>query len=160
MMIGACLVLHLNGIDKAWGPHTVDHFASYYNTKLPRFNSRFWNPGAEGVDSFTINWHGENNWLCPPIYLIPHVIHHAQKCAASGTLVVPEWPSAPFWPKLFPEVGRPAKFFKDVQVLTPVEFTIFPGRRGSSLFKGPPNTNIMALRLVFPQVMETCPKGR
>ena len=32
-------------IDKEWGPHTIDIFASFWNAKLPRFNSRFWNPG-------------------------------------------------------------------------------------------------------------------
>jgi len=34
---------------------TIDRFASYYNTQLPRFNSRFWNPSSEGVDAFTSN---------------------------------------------------------------------------------------------------------
>ncbi len=28
-----------------WGPHTIDRFASYYNKKINRFDSRFWNPG-------------------------------------------------------------------------------------------------------------------
>ncbi len=32
-----------------WGPFTVDRFASNKNSKLPRFNSRFWNPGSEQV---------------------------------------------------------------------------------------------------------------
>ena len=26
-------------LDQRWGPHTIDRFASYYNTQLPRFNS-------------------------------------------------------------------------------------------------------------------------
>ena len=83
-------------LDDAWGPHTVDRFASHYNTHLPRFNSRFWNPGSEAVDAFTSNWCDENNWICPPVYLVPRVIQHARKCKACGTLLVPEWPSAPF----------------------------------------------------------------
>ena len=28
-------------VNELWGPHTVDRFASHYNTQLPRFNSRF-----------------------------------------------------------------------------------------------------------------------
>ncbi|XP_033640406.1 uncharacterized protein LOC117300733 [Asterias rubens] len=32
-------------INDAWGPFTVDCFACFYNSKLPRFFSRFWNPG-------------------------------------------------------------------------------------------------------------------
>ena len=34
-------------LDRRWGPHTVDRFACCYNAKLPRFNSRFFQPGAE-----------------------------------------------------------------------------------------------------------------
>ena len=42
-------------IDKAWGPHTVDRFASFQNCQLPRCNSHFWNPGSVAVDAFTVN---------------------------------------------------------------------------------------------------------
>ena len=38
------------------GPFAVDRFATWYNTKCVRFNSRFWNPGSESVDAFTENW--------------------------------------------------------------------------------------------------------
>ena len=57
-----------------WGPHTIDRFANYLNTKLPRFNSRYWNPGSESIDSFICDWEHENNYLCPPIPLIPRVL--------------------------------------------------------------------------------------
>ncbi|CAC5416181.1 unnamed protein product [Mytilus coruscus] len=43
-------------VDDMWGPHTVDRFASNLNKKLPRCNSKFWNPGVEAVDAFTQNW--------------------------------------------------------------------------------------------------------
>ena len=81
-----------------WGPCTIDRFASYYNTQLPRFNSRYYNPGSEAVDAFTCDWGSEMNWWCPPIYLIPRILRHAQNCQCRGILVVPHWPSAPFWP--------------------------------------------------------------
>ena len=135
-------------LDEHWGPHTVDRFASYYNTKLPRFNSRFWNPGSEAVDAFTCDWSEDNNWLCPPIYLIPRVIQHARNCRARGTLIVPEWLSAPFWPMLFPG-GEPAPFILMIRILTASEFEITPGRLGSSLFKGIPNTNLLAICFQF-----------
>ena len=41
--------------------------------------------------------------------LVPRVIRHAQACGAVGTLVVPCWLSAPFWPILCPD----GKFFDD-----------------------------------------------
>ena len=48
-------------LDSIWGPHTVDCFGSPYNKKIQRFHSRFWSPGCEAVDTFTVNWANEVN---------------------------------------------------------------------------------------------------
>ena len=37
-------------LDMKWGPQTMDRFASQYNTKCKRFNSRFWVPGTQGIN--------------------------------------------------------------------------------------------------------------
>ena len=136
-------------LNALWGPHDVDRFANYHNRQLERFNSRFWNPQSEAVDAFTVNWHGENNWWCPPVTIVPRVIQHACKTKAEGTLIVPQWPSAPFWPMLFPAANTTAKFVVDVCQLPDVEWLLLPGRSGKTLFSGPPNTNILALRMKF-----------
>ena len=57
MMIGA----YIQHCLKSWtrsGAHTLSTalLVTYANTQLPRFNSRFWNPGSEGVDTFTCDW--------------------------------------------------------------------------------------------------------
>ena len=39
-MTGAFGGTHLKASDLLWGPHSIDHFADYSNTKLLRFNSR------------------------------------------------------------------------------------------------------------------------
>ena len=70
-----------------WGPCTIDRFASYYDMQLPRFNSRYCNPGAEAVDAFTCDWSSEMNWWCPPVFLIPRVLRHAQNCQCKEILV-------------------------------------------------------------------------
>ena len=41
--------------DEVWGPLAVDRFANFQNFQLSRFNSRYWNPGSEAVDAFTVN---------------------------------------------------------------------------------------------------------
>ena len=46
-------------------------------------------PSSEGVDAFSVDWAGENNWLVPPVYLIGHTIFHLEACGARGVLVVP-----------------------------------------------------------------------
>ena len=137
-----------------WGPHTVDRFADFHNRQLPRFNSRCWNPGTEAVDAFTVHWGQDNNWWCPPVALIPRVIGHARGCEAAGTLIVPYWPSGPFWPLVHPSAGSFAEFVTERRELPLSELLILPGLSGSSLFHGEmPNTKVLALRCNFPRNM-------
>ena len=88
-------------MDKIWGPHTIDWFASNLNKKIDRYNAKFWNPDVEAVDAFSQNWEKEVNWLVPPIYLVCTVMKHLIHCRARGTLIVPRWPSSPFWTMIF-----------------------------------------------------------
>ena len=76
-------------LDELCGPHSVDRFADHVNAQM-WFNSRFWMPGLEAVDTFTCDWSMENNWWCPPIYLVPRVVTHAQNTKARGTLIIPK----------------------------------------------------------------------
>ena len=131
------------------GPHTVDRFANCFNTQLPRFNLRFWNPGLEAVDTFTCNWEGENNWWCPPVYLVPRALRHIQETAAVGTLVVPKWPSAVYWPMLFPNKDERLPGIVETMTIDKSEVVICPGRSGVNLFKGTPKTDLLAIRLDF-----------
>jgi hypothetical protein len=88
-------------VNSMYGPHTVDRFANDYNTKLPRFNSLYWTPTSENVDAFMKDWSSENNWLVPPVVMIPKAINHLVECQSQDTLVAPFWPSIPFYPMIF-----------------------------------------------------------
>ena len=136
-------------IDARWGPHTVDRFADGYNRQLERFNSRYWSPGTEAVDTFTCDWGLDNNWWCPPLYLIPRLIRHAEATKAQGTLIIPQWPSAPFWPLLFPGGAQPAKCVQQILELPRRAALFLPGQMGDSVFKGTPNVAVLALQLKF-----------
>ena len=91
------LLVFFQSINDHWGPHTVDRFACSYNSKLPRFNSQFFQPGCEAVDAFSQDWGYDNNWLCPPVRLIVRVLKHMEACLARGTLILPVWKSSFFW---------------------------------------------------------------
>lgn len=78
-----------NSYEKLWGMHTVDRFATHYNKKCERFNSKYWCPGTEAVDAFTQVWVSENNWLVPPPSYIPRVINKMIAERATGTLIIP-----------------------------------------------------------------------
>ena len=120
-----------------------------HNHQVQRFNSRYWSPGSEAVDTFTCNWNGEINWWCPSPFLIPRLLRHAQATRAAGTLVAPQWYSAPYWPLLFSDGQHPAEFIKEAVILLAWESLILPGTLGSSLFRGIPNTELWALWLDF-----------
>ena len=62
-------------LELLWGPHDADRFAYDYNAKCTYFDSKFWCPGTSGIDAFTVNWEGKNNWLVSPPTLIPKVIN-------------------------------------------------------------------------------------
>ena len=76
-----------------WGQHTIDCFANFYNTKIERFFSRFWNPGTAGVDAFFQSWQNENCLLVPTVTLVCETLKHMDTDSAVGTLVIPDWPS-------------------------------------------------------------------
>ena len=97
----------MNGL---WGPYDIDRFASYKNRKLERYNSRFLDFESEATDTFTQSWNADNNWLVPPINLVWRTIFHTLECKGRGTLIVPKWPSAAFWPILFDKFGKKQPF--------------------------------------------------
>ncbi len=90
-------------IDSAFGPHTCDCFADSNNPLLPKFYSRFYQPGCSAVNAFAQDWSQVVNWLVPPVALVGPAIIHLLRSKSKGTLLTPWWPSASFWPLLFPE---------------------------------------------------------
>ena len=81
-----------------------------------------------------------------------------ESCKAKGTLVVPEWKSAPFWPLLC-SFDRPLlfqDFVKDFCCLPKPRDMFIPGGGSSfvysnkrSVFSCMPRFNVLALRLDF-----------
>ena len=57
-------------LEESCGVHSVDFFASYYNKKVSKVFSRFWNPGCSGVDFFVQNLDSESCLVVPPVSLI------------------------------------------------------------------------------------------
>ncbi|VDI76706.1 Hypothetical predicted protein [Mytilus galloprovincialis] len=108
--------IFFNFLNDMWGPYSIDRFASVENRKVMRFNSLFWQPDSEAVDAFSQVWTNENNWLVPPINLVIRSIKHIIACKARGTLVVPKWTSAAFWPLIFDKHLIYQDYVKDVIV--------------------------------------------
>ena len=137
-------------IDKLWGPHTYDRFASMVTKQLPYFSSKYMNPGCDSVDAFTVSWTGANNWLFPPPYLIPHVLHHMSANKEHGTLLIPNWPSAPWWPLLINKPGIWKSCVKGSLRIQPYEGIFTTGSSSSNVFtQGIPPFDLWAVRVQF-----------
>ena len=120
-------------IDSLWGHHTVDRFAHIDNTQLLVFNSRFWRPGSAAVDAFTVDWAGEINWWVPPVHLVSRMLRHAEVCRARGTLVVPAWKLAPFWPLLCPDGCHLTPFVHQWLIFPFYSSFFLPGKSGNNI---------------------------
>lgn len=136
-------------LDNRWGPHTVDRFATNYNNKCMRFNSRWWVPEAEAVNAFDQDWSNDCNWMVPPPRLISLCFEKIEKDQASGTLVVPEWKSAPFWTKLVQDDCSFVQYVSDFEFL-PLQNAISRGKGNNGVF-GKENVQfrMIALKIRF-----------
>ena len=69
----------------------------------------------------------------PPPHLVSRAICHARACNAHGTLFVPIWKSAPFWPLLCPDGRHLAPFVHAWHVFSYRVGMFLPGRSGSNI---------------------------
>ena len=131
-------------VDAKWGP------------QLLRFDSKFASPGCSGVDALVQDWSGENNWVCPPVGLVVDAVRVLTACSGRGTLIIPEWPFAYFWPLLRDGPSQFKSFVREVFVPPAIKDLILegPGQRQiykthPSVFHGFPKFRMLALRVDF-----------
>ena len=88
---------------------TIDLFASEHNHKLPRYAAL---PGSGGSsatvwDAMTIPWTRETPYVFPPVQMIPTVLQKLRTDhVREAVMVVPEWPSRPWWNLLLISMTR------------------------------------------------------
>ena len=125
-------------LERLYGPHTVDRFASHTTAQLRRYNTLFYDPAGSGVDAFAqLNWQRENNYCNPPWQLLskltsllgsfPHV---------QATVLAPYWQSAPWFDQLL-EICN--------------EYFVLPV--GSKLFHHSTSPNSVSLRSRWPVIV-------
>ena len=134
-------------LDEHWGPHILDCFASWENKQLERYCARWWNPDCYTVDAFTILWHGEIVCLVPPVHLIARVVNMLVFSKCHGTLIVPEWTSAVWWPMLVSnDEWKP--WIMEIVYLPRVEGLFVSGNCCWKLFsEEAPKCGVLALRI-------------
>lgn len=87
-----------NQIINHLGTPEFDLFANIDNFKCSRYASWKMDPGAEIIDAFTFHWGNLNFYAFPPFSLISKVLQKIVNDRAEGIMVVPKWPSQPWYP--------------------------------------------------------------
>ncbi|XP_033228819.1 uncharacterized protein LOC117180430 [Belonocnema kinseyi] len=85
-------------IQKAFGFFQIDLFASNNNKKCVRFVSWKQDPEAFAIDAFTLNWASYKFYAFPPFSLILKSLRKIIADKAHWVLVVPFWPTQPWFP--------------------------------------------------------------
>jgi hypothetical protein len=79
---------------------TIDLFASRYNQKRARFAARPGKSagGAVVEDALMFSWKGEIPYAFPPVQMVARVLQKLGRDGVTSALVVvPAWPSQPWW---------------------------------------------------------------
>ena len=88
----------------------VDLFASRLNAQLPVFVSYHPDPEAIHINTFSISWQGRPFYAFPPFAVIGKVLHKIILDVATGIIVVPSWPTQPWYSLLM-------KLLTDIPIL-------------------------------------------
>ena len=79
----------------------MDLMAERDNARCPQFFALHLSKDAVGVpDAFANEWPEGLLYCFPPRHLVPSVLRHVAQSSARVLLVVPDWPSQPWWPLL------------------------------------------------------------
>lgn len=85
-------------IEQKFGIFDIDLFASTANTKCSRFFSWRADPNAEATDAFTMSWSNLFFYAFPPFAIVLRVLQKIITDRAEGIVIVPNWPTQPWFP--------------------------------------------------------------
>jgi hypothetical protein len=114
-------------LDKIWGTHSIDRFASVENATLPQYNSRWRDPRSEATDCLRLDdnlWRKEKNWCNPPWELLNELVAKQHSSGAAATVIAPHWVGESCHQLL---LGLSA----EVIILPPARDLFFPGMHGA-----------------------------
>lgn len=77
---------------------TVDLFASRLNAQMECYISFRPDPSAHAIDAFSVSWKNDIFYAFPPFSILPRVLQKVKRDQAAGILVVPDWPTQPWYP--------------------------------------------------------------
>lgn len=105
-------------ISITFGFPEIDLFATQLNAKCQKYISWKRDPEAFNIDAFTLNWSSFLFYAFPPFSTILKCLRKIINDKATGILVLPYWPSQPWFP-LFMKLSiyEPLYFHPDPELL-------------------------------------------
>ena len=85
-------------VTSIFGTFEVDLFATNINSKCKIYISWYPDPFASSIDAFTISWNQFYFYAFPPFAIISKVLRKIITDEAEGVLIVPWWPTQPWFP--------------------------------------------------------------
>ena len=76
----------------------IDLFASRINHKVKPYVAFRPDPCAFAVNAFSLSWHEYKFYAFPPFCIILKTLQKIAQDRATGLMVVPFWPTQPWWP--------------------------------------------------------------
>jgi hypothetical protein len=103
-------------LDKLWGTHSVDLFASANNAKLPTYYAWRQEPLCSGVDALSLPWGNlKGLYAFPPPPLIGRVLSKIRREQVTVTLITPFWTTAHWFPVAqMMSIATPVTWWKGV----------------------------------------------
>lgn len=106
-------------ITRRFGYPHIDLFASRCNAKCTTYTTWRNDPDAWAIDAFTISWKEWSFYAFPPFSLITKVLQKIISDKAEGIVIVPYWPTQPWFPVFQKLVCSETIYFEpDINLLT------------------------------------------
>lgn len=105
-------------IKNNFGKPDIDLFASRSNKKCELYVSWFRDPNSCAIDAFTLDWSNYFFYAFPPFSMILKVLQKIRDEKATGIVVVPDWPTQPWYPLFnFMIISKPLRFGPNFNLL-------------------------------------------
>ena len=82
-------------IERSFGPHDWDRFASMENRRCERYTAKRYQPECHWPQALSQPWEGRNNYCCPPESQILKVLQLLRPSKAEATVVAPTYQGPP-----------------------------------------------------------------
>jgi len=85
---------------------TLDAFACHQTKVVAWYASRLDEPTELALDGLALDWRHEVVWANPLWALLPAIINKQQRERPAALLIIPNWPTAVWWPSMLTLQGQ------------------------------------------------------